>query len=129
MDEKLRIEIDYILAEVANHSNRYPDEDDAAHAIEQAFRDAGWIEPQQPAEGELAGCPHLESSIKGCIHTGEPCSGDECLFTEGSKAQLAHDKQRMVPSEDELALWLCDHLSYTSRELAYELLRLLGGKK
>ena len=52
MDEKLRIEIDYILAEVANHSNRYPDEDDAAHAIEQAFRDAGYR--QLPSEKELA---------------------------------------------------------------------------
>jgi len=54
------------------------------------------IEPRQP-EGELAGCPHLESSIKGCIHTGEPCSGDECLFTEGSQAQRAQDKATMVP--------------------------------
>jgi hypothetical protein len=26
------------------------------------------LEPQQP-EGELAGCPHLESSINGCIHS------------------------------------------------------------
>ena len=39
---------------------------------------------------------------------------------------LHHD--RKLPSEDELALWLCDHLDYTSRELAHELLRLLGGK-
>jgi hypothetical protein len=87
------------------------------------------IEPRQP-EGELAGCPHLESSIKGCIHTGEPCSGDECLFTEGSQAQRAHDKATMVklPSEDELSEMVRVFLCLPAKETAHGLLKLLGGK-
>jgi hypothetical protein len=97
------------------------------------------IEPRQP-EGELAGCPHLESSIKGCIHTGEPCSGDECLFTEGSQAQLAFMIQqgyRKLPSEDELTdsirkkllhkYWHGDR--FELKDFTIALLKLLGGKK
>ena len=57
MDEKLRIEIDYILAEVANHSNRYSDEDDAFRAIEQAFRDAGYR--KLPSEIDVARLHHI----------------------------------------------------------------------
>ena len=98
---------------------RYSDEDDAFRAIEQAFRDAGRIEPQQPAEGELIECP-LEKTCESFKE--EEC--DVCTVGQVRQAQLAHDKARMgkLPSEDELAIWLCDHLSYTSRGLA-QLLR------
>ena len=126
MDEKLRIEIDYILAEVANHSNRYPDEDDAAHAIEQAFRDAHWIEPQQP-EGEWAPCPPDCTKVIDCC---------DCEIRLGMKAQRAHDKTRMVPSEDELKVLLLkahDNAIMTTfphkTTMAHELLKLLGEEK
>ena len=97
--------------------------------LEQAFRGAHWIEPQQPEE-------LVKSDIyrHSCI-TPYPAlvmaKCHACVWDEATLAQHTLDLKTMVklPSEDELALWLCDHLSYTSRELAYELLRLLGGKK
>jgi len=45
------------------------------------------------------------------------------------KAERIRDEMKTMvklPSEDELALWLCDHLDYTSQGLAQELLRLLS---
>ena len=88
--------------------------------------------PQQ-TEGELAECPAKACSFKAVLPDGTRfiCTAKECAAYEYAQAQRAHDKARMVklPSEDELALWLCDHLSYTSRGLAQELLlRLLGEK-
>ena len=117
-----------------------------------------------PSEGELAPCPFLIGGTRICekpkFGRHETCITSNCAVIEGIKAQLAHDKQRIkeaqenaeeweakweeseaeldkyraatmakLSSEDELALGLCDHPNYTSRELAYELLRLLGGKK
>ena len=128
-----------------------------ANIIEQAFRDAGWkpdtewsaeleelkaevaklrdridalrlaLEPQQPGELAKSNCySHNCITPYPAVIMSKCCA---CVWDEATLAQLAHDKQRMVklPSEDELALWLCDHLSYTSRELAQVLLeRLLG---
>lgn len=72
--------------------------------IEQAFRDDGWIEPQQPAEGELvdycSGCQiDSKSNTEGFCDRSRDC---DVAIT--AKAQLAHDKATMVklPSEDEL---------------------------
>ena len=57
-------------------------------------------------------------------------------FDAGRQAQLAHTMRSLkaqgwvkLPSEDELTLWLCDHLSYTSRGLAQVLLERLLGEK
>jgi hypothetical protein len=93
------------------------------------------FEPQQP-EGELVPNPYPKDTQEEHIDK----LGDKSyrtivftqwhLFNDGSKAQLAFmlsQGYRKLPSEDELALWLCNHLSYTSRGLAQMLLeRLLG---
>ena len=196
MDEKLRKKLcDFLQCECDYGETHCASID----YLEQAFRDAHWIEPQQPEglnkeklplevynrfewfwyepevteilddlySGESEAVSKLTDRILALNGEGwrvaiitkpkrEPQQPEElvksdiyrhscitlypalvmakchaCVWDEATLAQLAHDKQRMVklPSEDELALWLCDHLSYTSRELAYELLRLLGGKK
>ena len=145
MDEKLRIEIDYILAEVANHSNRYEDEDDAFRAIKQAFRDAKWLEPQQPEEGstsltikdELVPNPYPEYTIGIYPSLGHKTPHLRHVgFNEGCKAQLAYDKATMVqlPSEAR-ATEICREIerlsvyeAIPSSGVAHELLRLLGVK-
>jgi len=126
MDEKLRKKLcDFLQCECDYGETHCASID----YLEQAFRDAHWIEPQQPEE-------LVKSDIyrHSCI-TPYPAlvmaKCHACVWDEATLAQHTLDLKTMVklPSEDELALWLCDHLSYTSRELAYELLRLLGGKK
>jgi len=81
------------------------------------------LQSQQTARGELVS--DYELLRLTCDTTPEK------LAKRAAEAQLAHDKQRMVklPSEDELTLWLCDHLSYTSRGLAQVLLERLLGEK
>jgi hypothetical protein len=103
------------------------------------------LEPQQPVERELELLPvnfmltllvtdaEFKAHCKKCTHScdvyPELCKQKLQIAKVWHKAQLAHDKATMVPSEDELALWLCDHLNYTSRELAHELLDRWPGEK
>ena len=83
------------------------------------------LEPQQPEE-------LVKSDIyrHSCI-TPYPAlvmaKCHACVWDEATLAQHTLDLKTMVklPSEDELALWLCDHLSYTSRGLAQVLLERL----
>lgn len=91
--------------------------------------DAAWIEPRQPAEGELL--LDLMSTMNVVVgnaifHKDDPKSGvDYGDFTGVAKNLERIFKEHgwvKLPSEDELALWLCDHLNCTSRELAQELL-------
>lgn len=138
MDEKLRNTIITFLQDAYNEGNADCGcVTDTSGQIEQVFRKAKWIEPQQP-EGELDLLPvnfmltlrvteeEFRAHCKKCTHScdvyPELCKQELQIAKVWHKAQLAHDKARMLPSEDELALWLCDHLNCTSRELAQELL-------
>jgi len=56
-------------------------------------------------------------------HTGlYECEDDAASEIEQAFRDAGY---RKLPSEDELALWLCDHLAYTSRGLAQVLLERL----
>lgn len=97
----------------------------AAEKVEQSLRELS----QQPVEGELVPNPRpdnlSEVELKFPDFDQGILIGAQDGFDKGSKAQLAHMIQQgwvKLPSEDELALWLCDHLNCTSRELAQELL-------
>jgi len=104
---------------------------------EHITREQDWedIEPQQP-EGELL--LDLMSTMHVIVgnaiyHKDDPKSGvDYGDFTDVAKNLERIFKEHgyvKLPSEDELALWLCDHLSYTSRGLAQVLLERLLGEK
>jgi len=106
-DEKLRIETDNILRSISRHEGRYPDEDDAFHAIEQAFLGAGYVQVQ-PAEGELVPIP------------------DSFILMEMGKivgailaAQHAYDKARIETLEIDYQM-----LSEEAKELSDELKEL-----
>jgi DNA-directed RNA polymerase specialized sigma24 family protein len=103
------------------------------------------IEHQQP-EGELVECPVSKgcewATGMGCTEGCLFVRGREAQYTHDKArmvspelvhelrveiAELADKAQNIkdamatmvkLPSEDELALWLCDHLNYTSREVA-----------
>jgi len=93
------------------------------------------IEPLQPEEGELAPCPFLIGGTRICekpkFGRHETCITSNCAVIEGIKAQLAHDKQRMVklPSEDELSEMVRVFLCLPAKETAHGLLKLLKGER
>jgi len=98
--------------------------------LEQAFRDAKWIETQQP-EGELAPNPYQWALDQYAV--GDAVYHDSVLmgkgFKNGSEAQLAHDKATMVklPSEQE-CIDICRYLMQHSRNIrqgGQNLLKLL----
>jgi len=111
------------------------------HNAQRAMLEVGYRkpEPQQP-EGELVdACKECGLRINGvCVDI--EFNKVDCERWDLVEAQLAHDKQRMLPSEDELyelllkvkplvALKLGESQEtfYPLRGISKELLRLLGG--
>ena len=151
MDEKLRDTTRQIIVGYGEWvSHIKPNEvfdwgNHCAEEVEQAFRDAKWIEPQQP-EGELITEEEALRAVDLWLfgHSERIISLNrghwEDIIPVLCEAQLAHDKARMVklPSEDEFRVMLKQAIEPTSaimdfnglavHNAAHELLKLLGEK-
>lgn len=117
-----------------------------AHFVKEA-------EVQQPAEGELVPIPskynaqfdydrrsaydegrqdqlaHMKATMVDreeyeIMRTAHGRLNQDLLDLQEQMAMMVK-----LPSEEKLVLWLCDHLSYTSRGLAQELIERLEGEK
>jgi hypothetical protein len=105
MDEKLRKSLTAIICDTVectepldcDMASTCPYVNDGLPQIEQAFQDDGWIEPQQPVEGELVPC--FDDVAK---------HGMKFVWEMAVKAQLAFDLATMVKLPTEL--WLAEHL-------------------
>ena len=143
MDEKLKNKLNSILSDVvysARQRDRYVPNveieiDELGKKIEQAFRDNGRLEPQQP-EGELIdACRECDIGLSPC----DEAEKANCSRWDLVKAQLAHMKAQgyvKLPSEDEFGLMFKEAYdkALTSTyenpvNWATELLKLLKGEK
>ena len=98
MDEKLRTNLKPIICRECSLLGKVACVDDCpkidlvASMIEQAFRDAHWIEPQQPEEGELV--PNPYRCFCKLVRRMSDAEADEDYashkFDAGRQAQLAH---------------------------------------
>ena len=127
-DEVLILDVDgYIGKSTTNELNYAKTQGKRIRFLSQEEKPS---EKSQPAEGELAPDSMVENllrSLPTCVNYTKDLAVHWEIVKASFKAQLAHDKARMVklPSEKELALWLVGHLEYTSSELAKKLLKFM----
>jgi len=82
----------------------------------------------QQSEGELISANDTYAATEGVLTAQFT---PQIWIAVGAKAQLAHDKQRMVklPSEDELSEMVRVFLCLPAKETAHGLLKLLKGER